>query len=139
MVEKLHTMPVTIPRITLAHGGMKPDAGVAATSPEMAPEHQPTIDHFLASLQSRRTQVIAANIEVRLEFQQAIVARKLAPKADPPLKPSHPNQRKTVPSVIRETLCGRKFNIIFSWRLPRIIEYARADNPEPISTGPPPA
>ncbi|KAH0194437.1 ammonium transporter, partial [Aureobasidium melanogenum] len=57
-----------------------------------------------------------------LEFQQAMVARRLAPKAEPPLKPSQPNQRKTVPRVMRETLCGRKLSIIFSWRLPRIIE-----------------
>ena len=48
MVEKLAIMPVTIPRITAAQGGMKPDAGVAATRPEIQPEHQPTIDHFLA-------------------------------------------------------------------------------------------
>jgi len=26
-----------------AHGGMNPEAGVAATRPEIAPEHQPTI------------------------------------------------------------------------------------------------
>ena len=85
-------------------GVMYPDAGVAATRPEMAPEHQPTIDHFLASLQSRITQAVAANIAVKFEFQQAITALKLAPKDDPPLNPSHPNHRKTVPSVISETL-----------------------------------
>lgn len=97
------------------------------------------MDHFRASLQSRMTQVAAANMAVKLEFQQAITALRLAPKEDPPLKPSHPNQRKTVPSVMRETLCGRKFNIIFSCRRPKTMEYANADMPEPISTGPPPA
>lgn len=50
LVEKLATTPVTIPRITAAQGGMKPDAGVAATRPEIHPEHHPTILHFLASL-----------------------------------------------------------------------------------------
>lgn len=100
----MHTIPVTIPRTTLAHGGMKPDAGVAATRPEMQPEHQPTMDHFRARRQSSKTQVAAANIAVKLEFQQATVARRLAPKADPPLNPNHPNHRRTVPSVMRETL-----------------------------------
>jgi hypothetical protein len=122
LVAKLATIPVVIPRTTLAQGVMKPEAGVAATSPEMVPEHHPTIDHLRARRQSRRTQVIAANMAVKFEFQQAITARRLAPKEEPPLKPNHPNQRKTVPSVIKETLCGRKLSIIFSWRRPRIIE-----------------
>lgn len=114
LVAKLATMPVVMPRATLAHGVMKPEAGVAATSPEMQPEHQPTMDHLRARRQSRRTQVMAANMAVKLLFQQAMVARRLAPKAEPPLKPNQPNHRNTVPRVIRETLCGRKFSIIFS-------------------------
>lgn len=97
-----------------AQGGMKPDAGVAATRPEMVPEHQPTMDHFLASRKSRRHHVMAANMAARHEFQHAMAARRFAPKAEPPLKPSHPNHRRTVPSVTRETLWGRKLSIIFS-------------------------
>src|SRR4051812_31908562 len=139
LVPKLQTTPVTIPRTTLAHGGMKPDAGVAATRPEMVPEHQPTMDHLRASLQSRITQDAAANTAVKLLFQQAMTARRLAPKAEPPLKPSHPNHSRTVPRVMRETLCGRKLSIIFSWRRPKTHEYASAVIPEVISTGPPPA
>ena len=73
-----------------------------------------------------------------LEFQQAITALRFAPKAEPPLNPSHPNQRRMVPRVMSETLCGRKLSNIFSWRLPRTKEYARAPTPEAISTGPPP-
>jgi len=101
---------------------MKPEAGVAATSPEMTPEHHPTMDHLRAKRQSSRTQVMAANMAVRLLFQQAMTARRLAPKADPPLNPSHPNHRKTVPRVIKETLWGRKLSIIFSWRRPSTME-----------------
>ena len=104
------------------HGVIKPDAGVAATSPEIAPEHQPTIDHFLASLQSSSVQVHAANIAVRHEFQHAITARRFAPNELPPLNPSHPNHSSTVPSTISDTLCGRKLIIIFSCRLPSTIE-----------------
>ena len=87
-----------------AQGLMNPEEGVAATRPEMAPEHHPTIDHLRASLQSRMHQVAAPNIAAKLLFQQAITARRLAPKADPPLNPNHPNQRRVVPSVMRETL-----------------------------------
>lgn len=104
LVAKLATIPVVIPRMTLAHGGKKPEAGVAATSPEMTPEHHPTMDHLRARRQSRRTQVMAANMAVRLLFQHAMTARRLAPKAEPPLKPNQPNHRKTVPRVIKETL-----------------------------------
>ncbi len=104
LVPKLHTTPAVMPRTMLPQGVMKPEAGVAATSPEMAPEHQPTIDHLRASLQSRKVQVMDAKTAVRLVFQQAMTARRLAPKAEPPLNPSHPNHRKTVPRVMRETL-----------------------------------
>ena len=70
----------------------------------MAPEHQPTMDHFLANLQSRIVQVAAANIAVKLVFQHACTALRLAPKDEPPLNPNQPNHRKTVPKTIRETL-----------------------------------
>ena len=93
-----------IPRITAPHGVINPDAGVAATRPDIAPEHQPTIDHFLARRKSRKTQVAAANIATRLVFQQAMTALRFAPKLEPPLKPSQPNHKKVVPSTIKETL-----------------------------------
>ena len=38
-VAKLATNPTVTPRIMEAQGGMKPNAGVAATRPEMHPEH----------------------------------------------------------------------------------------------------
>lgn len=84
----------------------------------MVPEHQPTSDHFLARRKSRRHQVMAANMAVKQVFQQAMAARRLAPKAEPPLKPSHPNQRRIVPRVMSEMLWGRKLSIIFSLRRP---------------------
>ena len=39
LVAKLDTIPTVMPRMMEAQGGMKPDAGVAATRPEMTPEH----------------------------------------------------------------------------------------------------
>ena len=104
MVAKLQATPATTPRMMLAQGSIKPEAGVAATRPEIVPEHQPTMDHLRARRKSRMHQVIAANMAVRQEFQQAITARRLAPKEEPPLKPSQPNQRNMVPRVMREML-----------------------------------
>lgn len=48
LVAKLQMTPAATPRMIEAQGVMKPEAGVAATRPEMHPEHQPTMDHFLA-------------------------------------------------------------------------------------------
>jgi hypothetical protein len=93
---------------------MKPEAGVAATRPEIVPEHQLAISHSHARRQSRSSQVIAPNIAVKFEFQQAMVVRGLALKDKPPLKPRQPNHREMVPSVLRNTLWGQKFSIIFS-------------------------
>jgi hypothetical protein len=110
----LQTTPEHTPSRILACGGIKPDAGVAATKPEIIPEQKPTIDHFLDNRKSRSTHVTPENIAARFEFQHAITARRFDPNADPPLKPSHPNQSKIVPNVINETLCGLKFKSIFS-------------------------
>lgn len=49
-VEKLQTSPAQTPRMTEAQRGMTPEAGVAATSPEITPEQTATVDH----LRSRR-------------------------------------------------------------------------------------
>jgi hypothetical protein len=78
-----------------------------------------------------------ANIAVKHEFQHAITALKFAPNALPPLNPNHPNQRIIVPSVTKDTLCGRKLSIILCCLFPSIILYASAETPEQISTGPP--
>ncbi len=71
----------------LAQGAMNPEAGVAATRPEMVPEHQPTSDHYLGQTEIQQAPGHGGEHGGRHEFQQAIVARRLAPKAEPPLKP----------------------------------------------------
>ena len=78
-----------------------------------------------------------SNIAVKQLFQQAMTARRLAPNAKPPLKPDHPNQRRTVPRVAIDTLCGRKLIIILCCRFPRAMLYAKAETREQISTGSP--
>ena len=53
-----------------------------------------------------------------IEFQMARTARRLAPNAEPPLKPSQPSQRMKVPMPTSETLCGRKLRSSRSLRRP---------------------
>lgn len=101
---------------------MYPEDGVAATSPAIVPEHHPTIDHFRASLKSSKTHAKAEKVATMFEFQQAMTARRFAPKAEPPLKPNHPNHSRLVPRRMKLTLCGRKLSIIFSCLRPSTIE-----------------
>ena len=49
-VAKLQAMAPTTPKMTADQAGTNPEAGVIATSPAMAPEQKPTVDHFLSSL-----------------------------------------------------------------------------------------
>lgn len=74
--------------MALAHSGINPDAGVAATRPEISPLQKPTAEYFLANRKSRRVHVMAENIPVITELKFAKIARRLAPNAEAPLKPS---------------------------------------------------
>lgn len=139
MVAKLHNPPATTPIISAAHVSTNPDAGVAATSPAIVPEQKPTIVNLRSNLQSSKHQTMPPNAAAIIEFQIATIARKLAPNALPPLKPSQPNHSKKVPRATRETLCGRKLSNSFSLLRPRTHENASPLTPDPISTGPPPA
>lgn len=73
---------------------------------------------------------------------QAETARRLAPRALPPLKPNQPTHRKTVPIMTWVTLWGRygrPWRSLYPRLLPSMSEYARAAAPEEIWTGVPPA
>lgn len=122
LVAKLQTTPPTKPKATAAGAPTNPEAGVMQTRPlrtenkarsatnfslvescyerltEIAPEQNPTALHFFSSLQSRRSQVKPPTDALRFVTMQAETARRLAERADPPLNPNHPNQRRTVPS-----------------------------------------
>lgn len=102
--------PESTPVITEAQGGIIPELGVAATKPAIVPEQNPTMPHRRSSRKSSRHQVIPAIPAASMEFQTAMTARRFAPKADPPLKPSHPAQRRKVPRLTRETLRGANLN-----------------------------
>lgn len=138
-VAKLHKAPATIPMTSAAHVSMNPEAGVAATSPAIVPEQKPTMVNLRSNRQSNKHHTMPPKAAAIIEFQIAMIARKLAPNALPPLKPSQPNHSKKVPRATRETLCGRKLSSSFSLLRPRTHEKASPLTPEPISTGPPPA
>lgn len=74
--------------MALAHNGINPDAGVAATRPEISPLQKPTAEYFFANLKSSRVHVIAEIIPAMTELKFAKMARRLAPNAEAPLKPS---------------------------------------------------
>jgi hypothetical protein len=74
--------------MTLAHNGINPDAGVAATRPEIKPLQKPTAEYFFANLKSSRVHVMAENAPVITVLKLAYTARRLAPKEEAPLNPS---------------------------------------------------
>ncbi len=74
-------------------------------------------------------------------LKAASMARTEPLSAEPPLKPNHPNQIKTVPRKTSVVLCAFPIDLSsgFFFLLPSTSAYARADQPEEIWTGPPPA
>ncbi len=77
---------------------MKPAAGVIATNPTTAPIQVPIALGFLPLTASNIIHVNAAAAEAVVVVASAFAANKLAPKADPALKPNQPNQSKPVPN-----------------------------------------
>ncbi len=78
--------------------------------------------HFRSMRKSRTHQTIPDRAAAIIEFQMAMIARKFAPKAEPPLKPNHPNHRMNVPRPTSDTLWGRKLRSSRSLRRPRTHE-----------------
>jgi hypothetical protein len=57
----------------------------------MVPEQKPTMVHLRSSRQSKAHQTMPDIAAHNMLFQIAMIARKLAPNALPPLNPNHPN------------------------------------------------
>jgi metal-dependent amidase/aminoacylase/carboxypeptidase family protein len=111
LVAKLQPKAVTTPIATDAGTPTKPEAGVILnphnkshrqlsepnvvvggvdihpTSPHMAPEQKPTAENFLSNLQSKSIHVMPPHDAAVVVTIQAMTARRLAPRADPPLNP----------------------------------------------------
>jgi len=98
-VHKFETTAETTPIRAQAGAPQNPAAGVTATSPAMAPVQKPTTDHFRSSRKSINNHVRAPVDPARLVLKTASAALSDPAKQDPPLNPSHPTQRRTVPST----------------------------------------
>ena len=75
-----------------------PAAGVIATKPTTAPMEAPKAETFLPLILSKNIQVIIAEAEAMVVVPKAIAAVAFAAKAEPALKPNHPNQSIPVPN-----------------------------------------
>ena len=106
-----------------------PAAGVIATRPTIAPMHAPIADIFRFVNRSKNIQVIILVAEATFVLANATTASKLAPKAEPALKPNHPNQSNPVPRITNGIFAG--FSIIF-FLFPRNKAPASAANPADI-------
>ena len=89
-----------------AIGVTKPAAGVMATSPDTPPEAAPNtvgLPRCIISTSTQPTIPTAAEICV---VNTALAARKPTPRADPALKPNHPNHRIAAPRIVIGKWCG---------------------------------
>ncbi|MNF92215.1 hypothetical protein D3C84_748520 [compost metagenome] len=76
----------------------KPAAGVIATRPTTAPIQAPSADNLCPNILSRKTHAIAAAAAATVVVPKACTAKPFDPKAEPALKPNHPNHNKPVPN-----------------------------------------
>src|SRR3954454_19687617 len=74
-----------------------PAHGVMATSPATAPDTAPSVVKWPVVIRSTINQPSIAAAAARFVFMNAVAARLLAPRADPALKPNHPNHRMPAP------------------------------------------
>jgi hypothetical protein len=125
-----------------AIGVTKPAAGVMATRPTTAAIAAPVADGLLERTISMPTQVTTAAAAASMVVTKARTARPSAARAEPALKPNHPNHRSDAPRMTNGTLCGSSaFSSAPSrrWRGPRMIAATRAETPALTWTTVPPA
>lgn len=89
--------PPTIPIRAAAHGATNPDPGVMTTKPVITPEQNERPEILRVKMKSKKVHDKAENAEQMDVTKPAIPARGVAARADPELKPIHPNQSSPVP------------------------------------------
>src|SRR3712207_8448907 len=92
-------MPMTIDDI----GDTKPDAGVMATSPAIAPVAAPTVEGLPVCAHDIRAQVTAAMPVAICVARNALLALDAAAPAEPALKPNQPVHRRAAPKTDRKS------------------------------------
>ena len=104
----------------------KPAAGVIATKPTTAPIQAPKAETLRPFTLSKKIQDNIAVAEATVVVPKAIAAVALAAKAEPALKPNHPNQSIPVPKMTNGIFEGSWCGFFL---LPIIIAPAKAANP----------
>ena len=95
-------------------GLTNPAAGVIATRPATAPEHNPRrLGFFSPENHSANIQAIPALAAAIWVTSIAIPALPFAATAEPALKPNQPTQSIEAPIIVSATLCGRAFDFRF--------------------------
>src|SRR5262252_2895386 len=87
-------------------GATYPAAGVIATSPATAPDAAPKLVAFPYRTRSAIDHANSAVDAATVVLIDAVPANWLAPYAEPPLKPNHPNHKNAIPIIIIGKLCG---------------------------------
>ena len=99
-MARRHTTPAAKPMIMAPIVLTKPAQGVMATRPATAPEAAPRVVACPPLSRSTRIQLRRAAAAAMKVFMRAWAATPFAPRAEPALKPVHPNQRMPVPSRV---------------------------------------
>src|SRR5208337_466850 len=122
-----------------AIGDTNPEAGVIATSPATAPEIAPSTLGFPLRSHSAKIHPSVAVAVAKWVATNALVARPLAARALPALKPNQPTHSRHAPTQLSTTLCGFMASLGYPTRLPRYSAQISAETPEVMWTTVPPA
>src|SRR5579883_1230529 len=106
LTARAQTAPATSPITVAPRRFTKPQAGVMATRPATAPEAAPRVVDLPPFSFSTAIQDSSAAAVAVLVFTKAWADSSLAARADPALKPNHPNHRIPAPRTVKGTLCG---------------------------------
>src|ERR671914_2443956 len=128
-------MPMTIDDI----GDTKPDAGVIATSPAIAPVAAPTVEGLPVCAHDIRAQVTAAMPVAICVARNALLALDAAAPAEPALKPNQPTHSRAAPKTTSDMLCGSIGILPYPSLRPSMRAITRPDQPEVMWMTVPPA
>ena len=103
---KKQKTPVIKPIQSAEIGVTNPAAGVMPTSPATAPEIAPSAVGLPVLIHSATVQPHAAAAAAKCVATKADVARPLAIKAEPALKPNQPTHSKHAPMKLSTSECG---------------------------------
>ena len=109
------------------------------TSPATQPEMPPSAEGLPLRNHSAPAQPIAAAAAAKCVATKAEVAKPLAPRAEPALKPNQPTHSKHAPMKLNTTECGGSAFWGKPKRLPRYNAVTSALTPEVTCTTVPPA